>query len=75
MQPTTNYQEMLTTLRKLIRGARQASEQGKYNALERIMTSVEKISDQLVSAQEKIFIKANLDEGNDYIKVTGEIVN
>lgn len=53
MNEQFDYQAALKTLRKLLAGARNASEQGKYAALERIIQGAEKISDRLLSTQDK----------------------
>ncbi len=49
MQENNDYQTALTTLHKLLRGAKSASEKGKYAALERIIQGAEKISEHLLS--------------------------
>ncbi len=56
MQDSYDYQTALKTLRKLLAGARNASEQGKYAALERIIQGAEKISDHLLTAQDRLEI-------------------
>jgi|GEM_PF-3061001 len=53
MDSQYDYQAALKTLRKLLAGARTASEQGKYAALERIIQGAEKISEKLLSSQDK----------------------
>ncbi len=54
MQDQTNHQEALKTLRKLLAGARTASEQGKYAALERIIQGAEKISEHLMTEKARM---------------------
>ncbi len=51
MQDKQDYQTALKTLRKLLAGARNASEQGKYAALERIIQGAEKISEHLLNTE------------------------
>jgi hypothetical protein len=57
MQDKQDYQAALKTLRKLLVGARNASEQGKYAALERIIQGAEKISEHLLNNEAEIEFK------------------
>lgn len=53
MQVDNNYQDMLATLRKLIQGAKRASSEKKYAALDKIIDSVDKISTRILSEKDR----------------------
>ncbi len=89
MQPNYDYSNALETLHKLLQGARNASDKGKYEVLGRIIHSAEKISERLLDAKDRFeladtasqklnkhFVDSfkSMSDQQQYIRVLGEII-